>query len=66
MLGPALDELRVLDQSNCTRSKALKAWKKVLHTDYFDAAIADAEEDEKQQSTAAVFSVPHIAKPWCP
>ena len=56
LLGKAVNNLDCLDLPNCTRSRALKAWKKVLRTDFFDALIADAEKDEKATSAAAAVS----------
>jgi hypothetical protein len=65
LLKTALDDLVVLDRSNCLRSEALKAWKKVFNTDYFDSEIAAAEENEKRQATAAVAGLIYTPKPWC-
>ncbi len=66
LLKAALDNLAVLDQPNCTRSKALKAWKKVLRTDFFDERIAEAEEEEKTKSAAAAAALGSAAEPWAP
>ncbi len=65
LLATAKEDLKVLDKNNCLRSEALKAWKKVLKTDYFDAAIKEAEEAEKKKAAEAVVSLPYIPKPWC-
>jgi len=65
LLTTAKDDLKVLDKNNCVRSEALKAWRKVFNTDYFDTAIKEAEEDEKKKASAAVLSLPYIPKPWC-
>jgi len=47
-LSEALGWLDILFSSRCTRSEALKAWKKVFSTDFFDDDIKKAEEDEEQ------------------
>ena len=60
----ALEELEILDSGTCTKSKALKAWKKVFDTDYFDDDIKDAEEDEKKKATAVVMSSSPQPKQW--
>jgi len=49
-LGEAIDWLAVLFKSTCTRSEALKAWKKVFNTDFFDNDIKNAEEDEEKSA----------------
>lgn len=41
-LGEAIEKLKVLFNSRCTRSKALKAWADVFNTDYFDAKIEES------------------------
>ena len=56
-LKKATDELKVLDQANCAKSKALKAWKSVFKTNYFDDAIATAEANEKKVAAAAVVGL---------
>ena len=61
----SLKILDTLDKPNCRRSEALKAWKDVLKTDYFDNEIKKAEEDEKAEAEKAVAAFPHVAKPWC-
>ena len=68
LLETAVDDLSVLDLPNCTRSKALKAWKKVLYTDFFDDRITEAEEQEKAKSKAAAVALPLVSspKPWAP
>ena len=52
-LNEAIDWLAVLFKSACARSEALKAWKKVFNTDFFDDEIKKAEEDEEK--SAAVW-----------
>lgn len=64
LLENSLECLTVLDRPNCTRSDALRAWKKVFHTDYFDKAIEKADEDEKRLSIAAVASISVMPKPY--
>ena len=64
LLTAALDELDILDRPNCTRSRALRAWKKVLATDYFDRDIEQAEEDEKKKTSAAVAGMGVVPKPY--
>jgi hypothetical protein len=38
-IGPALEELSVLNDPQCTRQTALKAWKKFFNHDYFEDAL---------------------------
>ena len=64
LLRSSLDEMEVLDRPNCTRSRALKVWKKVLATDYFDKDIEQAESDEKAQTSAAIAGVGVVPKPY--
>lgn len=68
LLKTAVNDLSGLDLPNCTRSKALKAWKKVLYTDFFDERIAEAEDQEKAKSKAAALALPLASspKPWAP
>ncbi|MCC6356459.1 MAG: hypothetical protein IT577_21440 [Verrucomicrobiae bacterium] len=65
LLRTALDDLTVLDRANCRRSEALKAWKKVFNTDYFDGAIATAEEEERSLAAGMAPAFVHAPKPWC-
>jgi hypothetical protein len=65
-IGKSLSRLEVLDKPNCRRSEALRAWKDIFKTDYFDAEIDKSEEDEKDSAEKAVVDFPNIAKPWCP
>ena len=64
----AVNDLSVLDLPNCTRSRALKAWKKVLYTDFFDDRITEAEDQEKAKSKVAAMVLPLASspKPWAP
>lgn len=64
LLTTSIEDLKVLDPGNCSRSKALKAWKKVFNTDYFNDAIKEAEENEKKTSAAAVAAT-IMPKPYC-
>ena len=64
LLKKAVNNLSQLDLPNCTRSRALKVWKKVLHSDFFDERIAEAEEDEKAKSAAAAAGLASVPKPW--
>ena len=67
LLKTALDDLAELELPSCTRSRALKAWKKVLRTKFFDERIAEAEEEEKTtSSTAAAAGLASSPKPWAP
>ena len=60
----ALRDLEELDRPNCTRSKALKAWKKVLGTDFFNERITEAEDKEKAKSKTATASLASAPKPY--
>lgn len=64
LLTTSLEQLAVLDRPSCRISEALKAWKKVFNTDYFDQAITDAEGEEKKAACAAVASVAVMPKPY--
>ena len=64
LLSNAINEMNTLDLPSCTRSKALKVWKKIFSTDYFDDAIDDAEEEEKAKTSAAVIGFGGVAKPY--
>lgn len=64
LLRTAVYDLGDLNQPNCTRSKALKVWKKVLLTDYFDRDIKDAEEKEKEAASGAIGRLGLAPKPY--
>ena len=64
LITTSLEHLNVLDKANCRKSEALKAWKKVFNTDFFDGAIADAEAVEKRAACAAVASFGTMPKPY--
>ena len=64
LLETAGNDLDELDLPNCTRSKALKTWKKVFHTEFFDERIAEAEDEEKAKSKAAATVLASSPKPW--
>ena len=63
-LTDAIEKLTALDRANCRRSEALKVWKAVFNTDFFDQAIEEAEAEEKRQSAAAVAAVSYMPKPY--
>lgn len=54
-LESALNDLEVLDKSDCTREQALKAWDKIFNTDYFMDRYK-GEEEEKASANAQVLS----------
>ncbi len=65
VLTTAVEDLNKLDLPNCSRSMALKKWKKVLCTNYFDSAIKEAEQDEKEKAAKAVAALGSTQpKPW--
>ena len=64
LFSTSIAQLSVLDLPNCKRSKALKAWKKVFNTDYFDKSIEKAEEEEKKSAAAVLAAVPIMPKPY--
>ena len=66
LLKMALEEMDVLDRPNCTRSRALRVWKKVLATNYFDKDIEQAEEEEKAETSSAIaaIGVRTVPKPY--
>lgn len=64
LLDTAVKDLAELDLPNCTRSKALKVWKNVLHTDFFDERIAESEEQEKEKSKVAAVALVTSPKPY--
>lgn len=49
----ALRELQVLHETNCTKLKALRAWREVFDTDFFDEEI----EEEIKNSSVRTFNV---------
>ena len=63
-LKTALDDMDILDRPSCTRSRALRVWKRVLVTNYFDKDIEKAEEDEKAETSAAVATIGVVPKPY--
>ena len=64
ILGDAVQKLEYLNQPNCTYSQALKIWKKVLNTNYFDDKIIKSENDEKNRTRAMVAASPYAPKPY--
>jgi hypothetical protein len=65
-LENSVQAMNTLDRANCRRSEALRVWKDVFKTDYFDAEIEKSKENEKVEAQKAVTAFPHVAKPWCP
>jgi hypothetical protein len=63
-IASSLKTLEVLDKASCRRSEALRGWKTVLKTDYFDDEIDKAETQEKSHAAAAVRAASYIPKPW--
>jgi hypothetical protein len=53
-LKDALDNLAVLDKSDCTREQALKAWDKVFGTDFFVGRYD--KKDENRAAESAIFT----------
>ena len=56
-LSDALKELAVLDDSACTRKKAVAAWDKVFNTDFF------SEREARKAATAATVASPYSSGP---
>jgi hypothetical protein len=54
-LTDALSDLEVLDNLSCSKLNALKAWKSVLNTDFFDEQIA-VESEKKSLNSIQVMS----------
>ena len=63
-IASSLKTLEVLDKPSCRRSEALKAWKAVFKTDYFDDQIDKAQTQEKGQAATAVAATSYVPKPW--
>lgn len=57
----AITQLQVLDDPGCTRKAALRAWKKVFNTDFFDQYIKEDEESEDKSSNGIASSIPTVA-----
>ena len=65
LLATAVEDFKKLDVPNCTRSMALEIWNKVFHTDHFDSAIREAEDQEKAETAGAVAALgSDRPKPW--
>lgn len=60
-LSEAITTLQVLFDAKVTRKEALKAWAKVLNTDYFDPQIEAAEEGVEEASVVVGASAPAFA-----
>ncbi|KIH76243.1 hypothetical protein SAMN05660860_00144 [Geoalkalibacter ferrihydriticus] len=56
-LKEALDNLAVLDDADCTREKALKAWDKVFNTDYFMSRYKGEEKVKDSENSAFLSSL---------
>jgi len=56
-LKEALDNLAVLDDTDCTREEALKAWDKVFNTDYFMGRYKGEEESKSSDNSAFLTSL---------
>lgn len=50
-LGEALDDLRVLDDEDCTHKKALGAWDRVFNTDFFSKRATSEESKSTADSS---------------
>lgn len=64
LLQKSVDDLAKLDRPNCTHSQALKAWKKVFNTSFFDERITEAEKEEKTRSKARVAALISAPRPY--
>jgi len=58
--------LATLSRPNCTRSMALKRWRRALNTDFFDDQIAKAGDMEKAESLATAATLATSPKPYAP
>lgn len=68
-LSDNLKHLEVLDTYDCTRAKALKAWKEVFDTDYFDIQINEVQTAAKsllQPASVASAGLTFPNKPIIP
>lgn len=65
-LTDALETLSVLFSASCDKSDALKAWKKVFNTDFFDKEIEKAEKKEKEKAAACVAGIAAAPRQYCP
>lgn len=68
-LGDALETLKVLDEYDCTRTKAGNAWDKVFNTDYFSAQIVNDDTAAKsllRPATAAAAGLTFPSGPVVP
>lgn len=57
-LTDALSDLEVLDSISCSKLNALKAWKTVFNTDFFDDQIASESEKKSLNSIQVMSSSP--------
>jgi hypothetical protein len=65
-IGEALEELSVLSGIGCTRMQALKAWKAVFNTNFFDDAIQEEKARTQAIATSLVTKTRVQPSPWCP
>jgi len=64
-LENTVQAMKDLDRANCRRSQALRVWKNVFKTDYFDSEISRAEEEERRESEQKVAAATAAPRPWC-
>jgi hypothetical protein len=63
-LADALTELDVLDDSQCTRAKALRAWDRVFNTDFFSRRESRKQAAEAAISRTTPAVIVNPARPW--
>lgn len=65
-LKDALDELKVLDKSDCTRAQALKAWDRVFNTTHFSSRVEKSESSAGLLRPAAAAAAGSLTFPNAP
>lgn len=55
-LKEALDNLAVLDEADCTREKAMKAWDKVFNTKFFINRYEESKEEGRSAGNSSILS----------
>lgn len=55
-LKEALDNLAVLDEADCTREKALKAWDKVFNTKFFSDRYEESKEEGRSAGNSTILT----------
>ncbi len=55
-LSWALDELEILDETDCTKKNALKAWDKVFGTDFFIGRYNEEDDADNRATNAACLA----------